>query len=301
MSLTTFKQKLASGQKILIDGGMGTEILRRGLQTELPLWSADVLLNHPEVVQQIHEDHIKAGAEVIVTNTFATTRRMFAKKGIEQKARGATILACRLASQARDTVESAQNVVVAGSVAPMEDCYSPKLTPPREDLEKEHLELAQDLRDGGVDFLLLETMITLRETLAACRAAQSVQLPMAVSFCCDEKGQLLGGEPLAEVLKAVQPFHPLFIGVNCVSTKIATETVRLLRGLTELPVAVYAQGDGEPDDDTGWVFREDQEHSPYLDAAKNWLDDGAQLIGGCCGTTPQDIAALHKLLQSDAR
>jgi homocysteine S-methyltransferase len=268
--------------------------LDRGVPTTLPLWSAAALLTNPEVVQQIHEDYIKAGAEIIITDTFNSTRRMFAKKRIAEKAREATILACKLAQEARKAVKASHEVFIAGSVAPLEDCYSPELTPSQKELKKEHGEIAQDLKDGGVDFILIETMITLSEALAAINAAKNVGLPFAVSFCCNDRDQLLGKEDLKDVVHEVEKYHPLFIGVNCVSLEIATKTVRYLRKITTYPIAVYAQGDGIPDDDQGWKFEKKDLDAIYLHYAKQWQKAGAQIIGGCCGTTPTLIEKIKK-------
>ena len=298
MSIDRLHALLTSGKTVLMDGAMGTEILNRGHKTTLPLWSAEVLLENPEVVQQIHEDYIAAGAEIISTNTFSTTRRMFNKKGMGEQARKACIAACTAAKKARDHVQATHPVYIAGSVAPLEDCYSPELTPPQNELDAEHQELAGWLRDGGVDFILIETMITLRETQAAIRAAQRAGLPFAVSFCCNDKLELLGGELLSKVVPTIEEAQPLFIGVNCVSPAIASKTVKYLRSLTKLPISVYAQGDGAPDDDQGWKFDGHTPEKAYLKTAATWAADGAHIIGGCCGTSPSHIQALNALRAS---
>src|SRR6266849_7650048 len=100
---------------LIMDGAMGTEILRRGVHTTLPLWSAEALLTHPKVVQNIHEKYITAGAEIIITDTFRTTQRAFAKKHIADKAHATTILACQLVHQAIEQVHPPQPVFIAGS------------------------------------------------------------------------------------------------------------------------------------------------------------------------------------------
>lgn len=297
MTVSSLRKRLANNETILMDGAMGTEILNRGVATTLPLWSAEALLTDPTVVRKIYEDYIKAGAEIIITNTFSTTRRVFSKKNISEKAREATLLACHLAKEARKRVKASHIVYIAGSVAPLEDCYSPQLTPSQKDLTREHLELARDLKDGGVDFILIETMITLQETLSALKAARKVGLPVAVSFCCNNKLQLLGGEDLKDVVSAVENFEPLFIGVNCVSQEIATKTVSYLKKITQFPVGVYAQGDGGPDDDQGWKFQKKDKEKTYLVSVRQWLFDGAQIIGGCCGTTPGYIKSIRALLK----
>ncbi len=285
-------------QKIpmLMDGAMGTEILRRGVSTTLPLWSAEALLTRGEVVQQIHADYIRAGAEILITNTFRTTDWVFAKRNLAATARESTLLACHLARQAIEQVKPDHTIYVAGSMAPLEDCYSPELTPDEGDLVHQHDLYARNLRDGGVDFLLLETMITVREMLAAVRAAEKYQLPFAVSFCVDVHGDLLGGETLENAVAAVEPYAPLFLGVNCVSPEIATTTVRKLRSITQRPISAYAQGDGMPGDEQGWEFVANEQIDQYVEQAQQWIQAGAHIIGGCCGTSPTYIERLHQML-----
>ena len=291
---SSLQNRLVQREILIMDGGMGTEILHRGEQTTLPLWSAEALLTNPETVQHIHEDYIKAGAQIIITNTFRTTRRAFAKQGISDKAQAATILACQLVQQAIERVSPGHEVYIAGSMAPLEDCYSPELTPSNQDLLEEHAIYAQDLKMGGVDFLLLETMITLRETLAAIQAARQLALPFAVSFCTDEQGTLLGGEPLDKVVKEVEKYDPIFLGINCVAPSIATKALRTLKNVTNKPLSVYAQGDGAPDDTQGWQFVEENTLDNYMIHVKHWIEEGAQIIGGCCGTSPAYIERLRR-------
>ena len=290
------KQRLANNETIIMDGGMGSEILNRGISTTLPLWSAEVLLQHPEIVQHIHEDYIGAGAEIIITDTFRTTRRAFAKKEMVERATAMTRLACEKAHQAVTNTKPAHEVYIVGSVAPLEECYSPQLTPSPEELTREHNELISDLKDGGVDFILFETMITLRETVSGIHAAQRYNVPFAVSFCCNDQSELLSGEALRDVIPQIEPYQPLFISINCISVANANKLVKQLRTMTDLPIGVYAQGDGDTDDEQGWQFGEEQDkEAAYLLAAKQWREDGAQVIGGCCGTTPSYIQQLAEL------
>jgi len=298
MRVASLKKRLAAGAQVLMDGGMGSEIEHRGVPTTLPLWSAEALLTHPEVVLQIHNEYRDAGAEIMITDTFRTTRRAFANKGIAEQAASATALACALAQEARQSAQAEREIYIAGSIAPLEDCYSPELTPPQSEIEVEHAELVAQLKQGGVDFILLETMITERETLSGIRAIQKSGLPFAVSFCCDSTLALLGGASLREMVRIVEPFQPLFIGVNCVSTEIATTAVKQLRTMTTLPISVYAQGDGLADGELGWKMAEQQHLQTYMRAAPQWLAAGAQVIGGCCGTTPAYIHALRQLLDT---
>ncbi|HEY0755504.1 MAG TPA: homocysteine S-methyltransferase family protein [Ktedonobacteraceae bacterium] len=300
MAVATLKQRLAAGEHILMDGGMGSELERRGFPTTLPLWSAEALLTHPEVVLQIYTDYLEAGAEIIISDTFRTTRRAFAARGIADQAAHATTLACSLAHQARAGTQTERAIFIAGSIAPLEDCYAPTLTPPQSEIEAEYAEIVGQLKQEHVDFILLETMISARETLAGVRATQQSELPFAVSFCCNDALALLSGEPLEAVVRAVEPCQPLFIGVNCVSSEIATSVVRHLRSITSLPSSVYAQGDGLADAESGWKMAREQHLRAYMQAASQWLVAGAQIIGGCCGTTPVYIRALRDLLDKKA-
>ncbi len=208
----------------------------------------------------------------------------------------ATMLACQLARQAIDQVKPQHPVYIAGSMAPLEDCYSPELTPPLADLLREHAAYAQSLKDGGVEILLIETMITLRETMAAVQAAEQVDLPFAVSFCTNQQGDLLSGEALAEVVREVEKHDPLFLGVNCVAPAIATPTLHILKQLTKRPLSVYAQGDGIPEIEQGWAFVKEEYVEDYLAHVDQWIEAGAQIIGGCCGTSPIYIERLRMLI-----
>ena len=291
--IENLKERLARREILIMDGGMGSEILQRGCATTLPLWSAEALLHQPQLVQQIHEDYLHAGAEVLITDTFRTTRRAFAKVNMPSKATEMIHLACKLAQKAVERVRPNHEVYIAGSIAPLEDCYSPELTPAEQELEKEHDEFIADLKEGGIDFLLFETMITSRETLSGLRAAARRALPFAVSFCCNDNLALLGGEALRNVITQIEPYHPLFVGINCISVTSAQKLVKHLHEITALPVAVYAQGHAILEN-----TQADEEKSVerYMRAAEQWVQDGAQVIGGCCGTTPAYIRGLAEIL-----
>jgi homocysteine S-methyltransferase len=135
-------------------------------------------------------------------------------------------------------------------------------------------------------------MITLRETMAAIQAARQLAMPFAVSFCTDEYGTLLGGEPLRDVVKEVEKNNPIFLGINCVAPSTATKALRVLKSVAHKPLSVYAQGEGVPDDAQGWQFADGNALDNYILQAKHWKEEGAQIIGGCCGTSPAYIERL---------
>src|SRR5215472_11746344 len=143
---------------------MGTELGRRGVVCDLPLWSARALWAAPEVVLAIHRDEVAAGAEILTTNTFRTHRRTLAKEGRGSEAARWTRTAVSLAREAAKS--SGRDVYVVGSISPLEDCYRPDLVPEDSELAAEHGEQVETLSAAGVDGLLVETQNTVRELAA---------------------------------------------------------------------------------------------------------------------------------------
>jgi S-methylmethionine-dependent homocysteine/selenocysteine methylase len=283
---------------LILDGAMGTELQRRGVDTELPLWSAEALVLSPAFVRQIHEEYIRAGADIITANTFRTTRRTLRRTGLPDRSKRLTETALDLARQAREAFADRQ-ILVAGSMAPLEDCYRPELVPSRRDLEEEHAELAGRLADGGADFLLLETMGTIREAAAACKAAAATGKEVVVSFLCNDSGDLYGGEPLPEAVAAVLPSGPTALSINCVSPRVIEKALAKLGAASSLPFGVYANV-GLPGDEHGKVLVCDVSETEYSSFALRWHREGAAIIGGCCGTSPGYIKSLVEALRPTA-
>ncbi len=295
-ALENFKERLRNRERILLDGGLGTELQRRGIKTALPLWSADALMKNPEVVKQIHRDYIDAGADIITTNTFRTNRRTFDHAKMENKARKYTLRACELAKEAAKE-SGRKDILIAGSIAPVEDCYTPGLVPKKIDvLIEEHADLVQNLKEGGVDVLWIEAMNSVRETIAVLEAAKKHGMESAVSFLCTPEGNLFDGDPIEDVITTILPYSPLAILSNCSSPKRIGVSLRRMVACTNIPCGVYANGDGEPHPDQGWIFHGQHFPKEYATCAKEWLDAGALIIGGCCGTTPDYIRGLRSIV-----
>ena len=285
---------LSTRNPALLDGAMGTELQRRGTDTGLPLWSANALMANPGLVRQIHADYIAAGADIITTNTFRTTRRTFDHAGIPDASAALTRRALELARQARQ--ESGRtDVLIAGSIAPLEDCYRPDLVPPDSDLRREHAELARRLADG-VDCILLETMNTVREAYAACEAAVATGKEVIVSFICNREGNLYDGESLTYAIRSVASLAPAAFSINCVSPRFIRPALNIARATTDLPIGVYANVGIPENERRGWEFTHDIGAAEYATYASDWLHSGVAILGGCCGTTPEYIAAVAKTL-----
>jgi S-methylmethionine-dependent homocysteine/selenocysteine methylase len=289
--LDGLSRRLARGEVLLLDGATGTELERRGVPSALPLWSARALLEAPEEVGRIHAAYVEAGADLITANTFRTQRRSLGRVGLAKEAGALTGRAVALARG----VARGREVAVLGSAPPLEDCFRPDLVPRRADLEREHGEHAEHLARAGVDAVLVETMNTVREARIALAAARAAGLPALVSFVCWEGARLLSGEPLAEALEAVEAAAPLAVGVNCLPPSNVAACLPALTGRSR-PACVYANL-GAPGDDPDAPRSEHCEPEEFAARALGWVEAGVRLVGGCCGTGPEHLAALHRALR----
>lgn len=291
------EHRLQVGTPLLLDGATGTELERRGVPTPAPLWSAAALRKKPTELLGIHDDYVEAGAEIIVANTFRTNPRTLRAAGWDDQATNLNAIAVGLA---REAVAAAREEIfvqrwVAASVGPVEDCYRPELTPDERTLLAEHEQNAEWLVAAEPDLLWIETIGTLREARAVARIYAETGFAWAVCFVTDERGRLLSGEPLAEGVAAVERFDPIAIGLNCIPPSGLSANLEELKLIAHRPLVAYAHiGNAEPL--RGWSYAESHNPAEYAKAARQWLDIGARVVGGCCGTTPDHIAAVRATL-----
>jgi homocysteine S-methyltransferase len=283
----------------LIDGATGSELDRRGVDISMPLWSARALIEAPEppkILKQVHLDYLNAGAQAITANTFRTHQRSLAKAGNGDRTEELTQLAVAIARSACD--EGKPDALVYGSVAPLEDCYSPELAPDIETCKQEHGQMIQCLVEAGVDLVLIETMCSAHEAIAAAEAARELTPnAWAISFCLstDGLGFLLDGTHISEVIPAIEDSQ--FVGINCVPAPMLADQVQHLRQVLpdNIPIAAYGNV-GYADEDGGWVSTDAVKPNRFAEYAMQWVDSGASIIGGCCGTTPKTIASIQSKL-----
>lgn len=293
----TFLPFLSQSAHLILDGATGTELNRRGVDTGLPLWSANALMKDRDagILQDIHEDYLRAGADIISTNTFRTHRRALAPSGNADRALALTRRAVDIARAAIANVPSDRPRFVAGSISTLEDCYRPDLVPPDDELRAEHSERIHHLIESGVDLILIETINTLREALVIAKLAAVTGTPSIVSFVCDRRGKILSGETLTEAADQLLPLGISALGVNCGPTPC------LARPLAELHTAcgkgfpLIAYGNiGHADENVGWINTDSENATVYCEHASHWP---AKIIGGCCGTTPDHIKQLAKAIK----
>ncbi len=293
---TPLSQRLAGKRPLVLDGATGTELERRGAPVSLPLWSAHALLHDPNLVREIHTEYAEAGADLLIANTFRTHRRNLDCEDSGDRALELTRLAVSLARDAARAAAPGNPLWVLGSAAPLEDCYRPDLVPGDDEVEREHTAHAENLADAGVDAILVETMNTGREAAAALRAARRTGLSALASFVCWNGARLLSGESLREAIDTALREQPLAVLVNCLPPSNVAACLPTLRACG-LPFGVYPNL-GEPTDPAGRVRTEERSPADFAELALEWRDEGATLLGGCCGTQPAHIRKLVQRLRS---
>lgn len=265
----------------ILDGPVGTELDRRGVRTELPRWSAAAIDEAPGILAAIHRDYARAGATVHTACTFRT------QPGI---------LGADFERVARDAVRIARGAVptehrVAGSIAPIADCYRPDLSP-GEASRAGHRRLARVLADEGVDLLLVETFPAETEALVALEEALATGLPSWLALTAGPSGSLLSPESVHRIAERARSLGASAILVNCIPARVIGGFVAALRDVG-LPFGAYANA-GSVDDVVGWRASVEPGASLYADLAADWIADGATIVGGCCGTGVPHVAELAR-------
>ena len=288
----TIEERLERAPALLLDGALGTELERRGCPTGLPLWSTQGLLEAPELVSEIHGDYARAGADVLTANTFRTQRRTLERgsppgERLGERDQELTRRAVELARAG--AARAKRRVWIAGSAPPLEDCYRPERVPDDRALEREHAVHMENLAHAGVDLILIETMNSLAEAAVASRMARRVGLPYWVSFTSWSSARLLSGERLQGALERVLDHGPLAVLVNCLPASAVAPCLPILRG-SGIPFGVYTNL-GEPTEEGGFRSKGAHGAADFAAHTRRWIDAGAKIIGGCCGTTPEHIRA----------
>ena len=299
--------RIAAGELVIIDGGTGTQLQAEGVPMDDVAWSARANLERPDMVQRVHEEYIRAGAEVIIANTYAASRAALAPAGLGGHVAEANRSAVRAALRAREAA-AARPVAVAGSMSsfsPIDmDAASvdrPHPGPTAGDLRFPTLadfrEQAGLLADSGVDLIALEMINAQGYGRAAVAAAAETGLPvwLGVSPFRLEDGSLVGlpdlgdGESFEDLLSALVNPAPAVVTVMHAKPEITLDAIEIIRRHFAGPIGVYAEtGDWQP---PNWVF-DGLTPAQYLEQAIAWADRGARLIGGCCGVGPEHIRLL---------
>ncbi len=294
----------SSSSVTVLDGGMGRELLRIGAPFRQPEWSALALTDGPERVVEAHRNFIDAGAEVITTNSYAVVPFHI---GEERFAAEATTLAGVAGRMARIAADSApRSVRVAGSLPPLFGSYQPELF----DAGR-----APGLIDPLIAGLADHVDVWLGETLGSIVEATTVRagldrsgstLPLWISYTLDDHrdGVLRSGERVIDAVAAAVDLGAEVVAFNCSQAETITNAIRLAVGRGGAEFGGYANRFSESHSEGGQAnaqlarFRDDLDPDEYCEFVARWLDDGASIVGGCCGMEPAHIARISALVAS---
>jgi len=291
----------------LLDGGMGQELVRRSSDPAHPQWSAWVMMHEPEIVQDLHEDYLRAGARVLTLNTYSATPTRFATFETEDQFEPLQMKAVELARAACDAV--GVDAAIAGCLPPLVGSYHPELLPDYDTLLAEYRRIAA-IEADHVDVFLCETMSKAEEARAAAVAAAETGRPVWVAWTLTEElapdgtPRLRSGETVADAIAALDGIEVEALLFNCCPPEAITA------GMAELAADGRAFGGyanafmpisrdftlGETVDMLG--VRTDLDPVAYADHVMGWVDQGARIVGGCCETGPDHIAEIARRLEA---
>ena len=289
--------RIDAGRIVLLDGGTGTELERRGVPMNDRAWCGEATLGHADVLRVIHEDYIRAGADVIIANTYCTARHALEPVGLGDQVERANRLAVEIAREARER-SAERDVAVAGSIsdfltAPDDPGWSSDAR-----LRATYREQAEILADAGVDLLAMEMMQEPEIAVPAIEAAIDTGLPVWVGCSCrrvGDEGRLVFFDnterDFSDLLDVIVDMPVGVIGIMHSEVPDIVAGIEMVRARWPGPMAVYPESGyfTMPN----WHFVDIIPPGDLVNEARGWRERGVQLIGGCCGTGPEHIEALH--------
>ena len=305
-------KRLESDEVLFLDGAVGTEIQRRGAPMSDVDWAATANETHPDIVRQVHEDYIRAGADIVTANTFTTRRDLLEPAGRGDRVRETNINAVEQVREARGTVGADRPIWVAGSMSTQATVGADKSNLPLLDMmQANYREQADALAEAGADLILLEMMCDADYARLVLEAAVATGLPVCAGFSCqlgsDGRAVMYSGNTddeddrtldLADVLEAVLPGGAAMAAIVHTKPPAMGPSLDPLFAHWSGPVAAYPDSGGWvwPN----WVFEDVITPEALLGEAQGWLDRGVRVLGGCCGLGPEHIALMREKLPRTA-
>jgi 5-methyltetrahydrofolate--homocysteine methyltransferase len=288
---TDLKARLAAGEVLLADGATGTTLMAAGLPPGTPpeLWNVE----HPEVISKLYQAYLNAGSQIILTNSFGGSRVKLDKSGVGERVKELNRAAARLAREAAQG-----HAFVAGDVGPTGELMPPlgKLT--FEDAEATFAEQARALVEGGADLIWVETMMDLNEARAAVSGArQATQVPIFCSLSFGPRGRTMMGVSASQAAEVLWPLGLAAIGANC-GDGIDVIEPALSQMRATLPTApLIAKPNAGMPKLLGDRTVYDMGPTDFAKRIPGFVSLGAQVVGACCGSGPDHIAAIASVLQ----
>ena len=285
---------------VLMDGGMGQELIARSANPPSPLWSARVMLDEPQIVEATHRDYVEAGARVLILNAYSATPERLARDASEDLFEPLQARAIEIARRAI----ADSGVRLAGCLPPLAGSYHPDRAPNFDTSLSTYRRIVA-CQHGGVDLLACETLASVAEITAATRAGVESGLPVWCAMSVDDTDgtKLRSGEPVADGAAAARREGAQAIAVNCSRPEAVAQALPFLKA-SGLPFGAWANGFVDAANDlsiggivSGMAVRTDLGPETYADHAMSWVDMGATIIGGCCEVGPAHIAHLAQRLR----
>ena len=308
MNYNTISEKLLSGLPILLDGGIGSEVMRRGIR-----WRQHGIEDAPDTIRDIHRDYINAGVDILTTHTFNLTKRNFINffrdeehmnligaSDLPTKASKLCQSAIVLAKEALKETGKAEIIPLAGSISPVMHIFRPDQSPSVNDCRIHYRECIEILSNCSVDLIFFEGMNNTSEAKVALEVASDFDLPVWMSFVPGTDFNLLSGESLESAADLARRQGVEAVLVSAGTMPMITKSLNhIINGSPSGAKAIigrYNPPSWKPDFYPR--FEDTNEVSPktYAQEAKGWLDQGAQIIGGSSGTTPEHICALREII-----
>jgi homocysteine S-methyltransferase len=305
MTYATIARRLKNGGVVILDGGTGTELERRGVPMNPEAWCGPATLKHIDVLEDIHRDYIAAGADIITANTYASSRLMLSQAGLADQFEDINRTAVAAAHRAR-AASGQEGVMVSGSLSHMLPMVSGEAksdlaqAPSVAEMTDAFGELAELLRAEGCELILLEMMYHPDRMEPAFKAAMDTGLPVwaGLSARRGEDGQVFSFTseveiPFEETIRLLADFDVAAAGVMHTPSDVIGDAIALLRNDFDGPLTAYP--------DSGyfkmphWQFEDVISPDEFLTFATEWVADGVQVVGGCCGLSPEHIAAIAPL------
>jgi homocysteine S-methyltransferase len=284
---------------VLLDGGLGQELVRRSGDRPTNLWSTQVMVDHPGIVQALHADYFAAGATVATTNTYCVHHDRLEGTGLAGRFGDLHAAALREALAARPAGRR-----VAGSIGPLEASYRPDKHPPHDIAVPRYAEVARAI-GPHVDFIICETVASLAHARAVLEGAKSGGRPVWLSVTVSDTDgtKLRSGEPTAEACAVAREGGAQALLANCSAPEAMPAALTALKA-AGLPFGAYANGftmiteDFLKDKPTVDVLRPRRDLGPdaYAAHAMGWIGQGATIVGGCCEVGPDHIATLARAI-----
>src|SRR5574338_1164063 len=293
--MNKFLERLNNGEILVADGATGSNLQKMGLKPGRP--PEDLVIDSPEIILKLARSFVEAGSDIILTCTFGGTRMRMKDSKYQDRAPEVNI---RAAAIARQAASAREGVLVAGSMGPVGALIKPYGPLNAEDVKATFAEQAKALAEGGVDLLLIETMFAFEETTAAFEGAKSAtDLPIVVSFSYDRGTRSMMGVKPRDVIKRYSEMGAALVGANCGTTLENMEAVvkEYAATVPDFPLWVKPNA-GVPrmdvETEQGVYDMTPEDMAAY---AKKYVELGARGVGGCCGNTHENIAAIVKAVK----